>query len=48
MVILLGVLAALVVIVGGVLVRMARTAGSDSHGAMSEQWLAEHNSSHRG
>jgi hypothetical protein len=45
-VILLGVLAALVVIVGGVLVRMTRTAGSDSHGAMSEQWLAEHRASH--
>ena len=46
MVILLGVLAALVVIVGVVLMRMARTAGSDSHGAMSEQWLAEHRASH--
>lgn len=46
MVILLGVLAALAVLVVGVLMRMARNAGSDSHGAMSEQWLAEHRASH--
>jgi hypothetical protein len=45
-VILLGVLAALVVLVVGVLMRMARAAGSDSHGVMSEQWLAEHRASH--
>jgi hypothetical protein len=45
-VILLGVLAALVVLVGGVLMRMARAAGSDSHGAMSDRWLAEHRASH--
>ena len=46
MVILLGVLAALVVLVGGVLMGMARAVGSDSHGAMSDQWLAEHRASH--
>lgn len=46
MVILLGVLAALVVLVGGVVMRLARTAASDSHGAMSAQWLAEHRASH--
>ena len=46
MVIVLGVLAALVVLVGGVLMRMARATGSDSHGAMSDQWLAEHRASH--
>lgn len=46
MVILLGVLAGLVLVVVGVLMRMAQNAASDSHGAMSDQWLAEHRASH--
>jgi hypothetical protein len=45
-VIMLGVLAALVVLVSAVMWRMTRNAGSDNHGATSEQWLAEHRASH--
>jgi hypothetical protein len=43
---LLGVLAALFVVVGGIAMRVARGAGSASLGAMSDQWLAEHRASH--
>ena len=46
MLILFGSLAALFVIVGGVAMRLARSAGTDSMGAMSDQWLAEHRASH--
>lgn len=46
MVILLGALAVLFVLVGVVAMRVARSAGSDSMGAMSDQWLAEHRASH--
>lgn len=46
MVILLGALAVLFVLVGAVAMRVARSTGSDSMGAMSDQWLAEHRASH--
>jgi hypothetical protein len=46
MLILFGSIAALLVIVSGVAVRVARSAGNDSMGAMSDQWLAEHRASH--
>jgi hypothetical protein len=43
-VILFGVLAVLLALTV-VAWRFTRNAGSDSHGAMSEQWLAEHRAS---
>jgi hypothetical protein len=46
MVILLGALAVLFVLVGVVAMRVGRSAGGDSMGAMSDQWLAEHRASH--
>lgn len=46
MVILFGALAALFVLVAVVAARVVRTTGSDSLGAMSDQWLAEHRASH--
>jgi hypothetical protein len=46
MVILLGALAALFVLVAVVAMRVLRSAGRDSLGEMSDQWLAEHRASH--
>ena len=46
MMILFGSIAVLFVIVSGVAMRIARSAGTDSMGAMSDQWLAEHRASH--
>lgn len=44
--ILFGALAALFVVVGGLAMRVSRSTGHDSLGAMSDQWLAEHRASH--